>query len=77
MCQADWPDSEHVAPPKKLVVAWRGVTGDQALWWSTRVIPKSTDEIKIVDAWEVAQKIDSTDNSNAGPSVGSRNINTL
>jgi hypothetical protein len=73
VCQAD----KQPPAPLKLVLAWRGVTGDQALWWSTRPMPKPKHEIEIGDNWEAPQKIDPSDNSNAGPSVGSRHVGTV
>jgi hypothetical protein len=52
-----------------LTLAWKGVQGDQQLWWSTF----DTDAL----LWETPQVIDPSDNSNAGPALGTYTVGTL
>lgn len=49
-----------------LVLCWRGVTGDQALWWSTHPLAS-----KLESGWQIPRKLNAAHNSNAGPTMGS------
>ena len=54
-----------------LVLAWRGVNGDQGLWWSTQPLGN------LGARWQTPRTLNPGDNSNAGPSLGSREVDTL
>lgn len=54
-----------------LLLAWRGVPGDEKLWWSTQPLGN------LAARWQTPQILSPSNNSNAGPSVGSREVDTL
>lgn len=54
-----------------LILAWRGVTNDQALWWSTLSLHTLPGR-NLVGQWQTPQMLDLSDNSASGPSLGIR-----
>jgi hypothetical protein len=54
-----------------LLLSWRGVPGDEKLWGSTQPLGN------LAARWQTPQILSPANNSNAGPSVGSREIDTL
>jgi hypothetical protein len=54
-----------------LLLAWRGVASDEKLWWSTQPLGN------LAARWPTPQILGPANNSNAGPSVGSREVDTL
>lgn len=54
-----------------LVLAWRGVPNDERLWWSTQRVGN------LGAQWQTPVAISSADNSDAGPTLGTRTVNTF
>jgi hypothetical protein len=54
-----------------LLLAWRGVPGDEKLWWSTQPLGN------LAASWQTPQILNPANNSNAGPSVGSREVDRI
>lgn len=53
-----------------LVLAWRGVPNDESLWWSTQRVGN------LAAQWQTPVAISPADNSGAGPTLGTRTVNT-
>jgi hypothetical protein len=54
-----------------LLLAWRGVPNDEKLWWSTQPLGN------LAARWQTPQILSPADNSNAGPTVGSREVDRI